>query len=547
MIMKTSGESPWYQNAIIYQIYPLSFKDSNNDGIGDLRGIINSLDYLSGKPNSLGVTGIWLCPFFPSPMKDHGYDISDYCGIDPRFGTMEDFDDLIKEASARNIKVIIDLVTNHTSSDHPWFKESRSSKDNPKRDWYIWKQPHNGGVPNNWTSVPGSSAWTLDETTGEYYLHQFLPEQPDLNWRNPEVVKAMSEVIVFWTRKGVSGFRLDALSHIYEDPDFRDEPANPWYKASPGVIANASYEALLHVYSKDQPSLQEAVSLLSTKAHDANQFIVSETYLGPEGLKKLYDMSPYHNHAPFNFFLITERFNPASMRASIEKYESLLSPENIRITVLGNHDQPRASNRLGQEFTRIAAMFQLTLPGIPFIYYGEEIGMRNVDTSTGTHPYPELAKDGFTTESGGWNRDESRTPMQWNNEQGVGFTTATPWLPTPSLENINKITVVDQEQDPDSLLNLYKSLLALRKSDNSISSPQISFIDTKEGFLAYYRGSEHTYAVYLNFTNVAGTESLDLITKDKKASIIIQTQAGCTITDNTLFLPANSGVVLKLS
>ncbi|HRH25849.1 MAG TPA: alpha-amylase family glycosyl hydrolase [Candidatus Paceibacterota bacterium] len=545
--MKTSSESAWYQDAIIYQIYPLSFKDSDGDGIGDLRGIINSLDHLAGKPDSLGVTGIWLCPFFPSPMKDHGYDISDYCGIDPRFGTMEDFEELVQEANTRGIKVLIDLVTNHTSSDHPWFKESRSSKNNPKRDWYIWKQPHEGGLPNNWTSVPGSSAWTLDKTTGEYYLHQFLPEQPDLNWRNPEVVKAMSEVIDFWTRKGVSGFRLDALSHIYEDPDFKDEPANPRYRASPGVIANASYEALLHVYSKDQPSLQEAVSLLSTKAHKANQFIVSETYLGPEGLKKLYDMSPYQNHAPFNFFLITERFNPSSMRSSIEKYESLLSPKNIRITVLGNHDQPRASNRLGQEFIRIAALFQLTLPGIPFIYYGEEIGMRNVDTSAGPHPYPELAKDGFTSESGGWNRDESRTPMQWNQESGVGFSTGTPWLPTPSLDSLNNITVSDQRTDPNSLLSLYKSLIALRRADSTLSLPHISFIDAQEGFLAYYRGEDNSHAVYLNFTNTAGTENLETIIGERKVSVTIQTDPGCTITDNALFLPAHSGVILKLS
>lgn len=329
---------PWYEHAIIYQIYPLSFKDSNGDGTGDLQGIISKLGYLE----SLGVNGIWITPIYPSPMKDHGYDVSNYYDIDARFGDMQIFEKLVSEAHAKNIKIIMDMVTNHTSSEHPWFIESKSSKDNPKRDWYVWHDgASGGGMPNNWLAVSGGPAWTYDEKSSQYYLHQFLSDQPDLNWRNPEVKAAMKKVMEFWIEKGVDGFRMDAISHMIEDSQFRNEPTAV-IKAG---FKYTMYDTLSHIYSKDQPELKEMIAMFSEIAHNHQDvFIVSETYLPPEGLLEFYRACPYHNHAPFNFNLIPLPWRADSYRASVDVYEKALEPEDVRPYALGNHDVPRLAS-----------------------------------------------------------------------------------------------------------------------------------------------------------------------------------------------------------
>lgn len=407
------------------------------------------------------------------------------------------------------------------------------------------KPAADGGPPNNWKCVPGSSAWTLDEHTGEYYFHQFLPDQPDLDWRNPEVVRAMSDVLSFWLKKGVDGFRIDAISHIYEDIAFKDEPENPNFNAHDGGISAGSYNSLVHIFSKDQPALKEVIALFSIIGHKEEAFIVSEAYLPPDKLREFYDLAPYRNHVPFNFNLLTPEFNPASLRSIITSYEDNLKPDHIRNYVLGNHDQPRTASRIGTQKTRIAAMLQLTLPGIPFVYYGEEIGMENVDTEHSEKTYPELAGDGFKTENSEWNRDAARTPMQWSNqEKNLGFSDVTPWLTTDTRSTTP--TVEEQKNIPTSLFKLYQSLIRLRKEHAALIAPGISFKDTHQDILMYTRGVEEVYCICLNFSSE--TRVCELPQGTFTVLLRSDTCAGEDLTvSHTYTLEAYTGVLLKKS
>lgn len=477
----------WYDNAVIYQIYPLSFKDSNGDGFGDIKGIIEKLDYLEW----LGITAVWLTPIYPSPLKDFGYDISDYNNIDSRFGTLEDFDELIKQAHLRNIKIIVDFVTNHTSSEHPWFLESKSSKNNPKRDWYVWKDATEAGTPpNNWLAVSGGPAWNYDQPSGQYYLHQFLAEQPDLNWRNPQVREVMKEVMIFWINRGVDGFRIDAVSHMIEDAEFRNEPFDPASR----LLSKPEYDNFLHLYSKNRPELNEVVAMFSEIAHAYKDiFIVSEVYLGPEDLLHFYRICPYHNQAPFNFNLVNLPWDAESYRAAIDVYEKILDPEDMRVYALGNHDLPRLASRIGKEHTRAAALLLLTLPGMPFIYYGEEIGMENSSISK------ENLRDTFTHENSGFTRDQSRTPMQWSAGTQADFTTGTPWLPSTISPPIN---VASEKNDPASLLTLYKNLINAKLSLPELQGGSyVSFSTESKNILGYVRSTSTSRClIYINFS-----------------------------------------------
>ncbi|MEJ2264621.1 MAG: alpha-amylase family glycosyl hydrolase [Anaerolineales bacterium] len=451
----------WWQTGVIYQIYPRSFKDTSGNGVGDLAGIIEKLDYLSG---ILGVDAIWLSPFYPSPMADFGYDVSDYMDVDPLFGDLATFDQLVAQAHQSDLKIIIDLVPNHSSDQHPWFQESRSSRDNPKRDWYFWVDPKaDGSPPNNWLSVFGGSAWEWDETTGQYYLHSFLKEQPDLNWRNPEVKAAMFDVVRFWLERGVDGFRIDVAHYIMKDPQLRDNPPNP----SPGKSVHvplSEYDYQLHLHDKGHPDVHEIYrqfrQLLDAYSADWPRMAVGEihifdwkewaTYYG-EHLDEL--------HMPFNFALLRSPWTPQSARQVVDSLEAALSPGAWPNYVLGNHDEPRLASRIGRQQARVAAMLLLTLRGTPTLYYGDEIGMMDV-------PIPaRLRQDPYGQRVPGMDRDPCRTPMQWQDAPYAGCMppeTPDPWLPL--ADDYHSVNIQDELADSSSMLNLYRRLLAYRKS-----------------------------------------------------------------------------------
>ena len=353
---------------MIYQIYPRSFQDSDGDGVGDLAGVERRLDYLA----SLGIDAIWLSPIFPSPMADFGYDVADYCGVDPLFGTLADFDRLLAAAHERGLKLLLDFVPNHSSDQHPWFVESRSSRGNPKRDWYVWRDPApDGGPPNNWISDFGGSAWEWDKTTGQYYLHAFLKEQPDLNWRNPEVRAAMLDVMRFWFDRGVDGFRIDVLWHMVKHADFPDNPVNQaWAEGEP------DYTRVHQLHSTDQPEVHEVAAEMRSLADSyGERLLVGEIYLPIERLVRYYGADDPGVHLPFNFQLIDLPWDAATIGMAIRQYELILPENGWPNWVLGNHDRPRIAAKIGEAQARVAATLLLTLRGTPTIYYGDEIGI----------------------------------------------------------------------------------------------------------------------------------------------------------------------------
>lgn len=464
----------WWQKEVIYQIYPRSFKDSNGDGVGDLCGIIQQLDYLV----DLGIKVVWISPIFPSPMADFGYDVSDYKGIHPLFGTMQDFDDLVVEAHNRGLKVLLDFVPNHSSNEHPWFLESRSSKENSERDWYIWKDPAQaGGPPNNWLSVFGGSAWELDEKTGQYYYHAFLKEQPDLNWRNPEVQEAMLEVLRFWLDKGVDGFRVDVMWHMIKDSNFRNNPLNPDYTED-----QSPYEELLQTYTTDQPEVHEIVRMMRKVLDKYDErVLIGEIYLPVEKLVSYYGKNNQEAHLPFNFQLVLLPWKAQEIRVAINKYEGLLPPGGWPNWVLGNHDKSRIATRVGVEQARVAAMLLLTLRGTPTMYYGDEIGMQDVEIPT------EMVQDPQEKNIPGkkLGRDPERTPMQWDSSEHSGFSISEPWLPL--MKDYREVNVQTQENQLGSILNLYKRLINLRQQESTLHVGEYIPVNTKGNLLAYIR------------------------------------------------------------
>lgn len=502
-MQEKDGKHLWWQKGIIYQIYPRSFQDSNQDGTGDLRGIIQKLDYLKW----LGVQAIWLSPIFPSPMDDFGYDITDYCGIEPLFGTMEDFDELLKLAHQKEMKLILDLVPNHTSYLHPWFKESRSSRDNPKRDWYIWKDPALEGAtldsaapegavdeenkrrpPTNWQSVFGGSGWEWDEATQQYYYHAFLKEQPDLNWRNPEVQKAMLDVMRFWLDKGVDGFRVDVIWHMIKDDLFRNNPPNPDYREGAPDI-----QRYLNVYSEDQPMVHDIIAEMR-KVIEAYQdrLLIGEIYLPIEKLVTYYGKEGRGVHLPFNFQFIQSDWNAQNLYALINQYEGSLLPENWPNWVLGNHDKARVLSRVGEKQARLAAVLLLTLRGTPIMYYGDEIGMHDV-----TIP-PDRIQDMKENTMPGYSRDPQRTPMQWNSEAFAGFSTVEPWLPI--ADDYLERNVKKEQKNPDSMLSFYRKLIELRQQEPGLQMGEFISIGLEDQLMLYKRKyKENELLIALNF------------------------------------------------
>jgi alpha-glucosidase len=522
---------PWWNSAVIYEIYPRSFQDTDSDGIGDLRGIIARLPYLA----EFGVDAIWICPIFPSPMADFGYDVANYVGIDPLFGTLRDFDHLLAEAHRAGLKVLLDLVPNHTSDRHPWFVESRSSRDNAKRDWYLWHDPRPGGAePNNWLSEFGGSAWEFDHRTEQYYYHAFLKQQPDLNWRNAHVRRAMYDAMRFWLRRGVDGFRVDVLWHLIKDDQFRDNPINPGFTAG-----RPPHEALLPVYTTDRPEMAEVVAQMRDVVDEfGERVLIGEIYLPVERLVTYYGRDLRGVHLPFNFSLLSAPWHAGTIGKLIQEYEAALPEGGWPNWVLGNHDRRRIAGRVGREQARIAAMLLLTLRGTPTIYFGDEIGMTQVAIPA------DRVRDPFQKNVPGIEvgRDGSRTPMQWDDSRYAGFSEVEPWLPL--AEDFRNYNVAKQRGDPTSIYHLYRRLIALRRSRSVLLRGSYRPILADNDLLLFVRehGSERLL-VALNFgmgaavaklpDEVAGTlllsSQLDRQGEDVRGAIKLRPDEGVVI------------------
>jgi len=480
----------WWKHGVIYHIYPRSFMDSNGDGIGDLQGIIGKLDYLS----DLGVDGIWLSPVFLSPKVDFGYDVSDYRSIDPIYGTLDDFKTLLSRAHSMGIRVISDMILNHTSSRHPWFLESCSSKVNPKRHWYIWRDSYQGGPPNNWKSAVGGSAWTLDKTTGQYYYHSFFKEQPDLNWRNPMLPMIFFEELKFWLDIGVDGFRLDVINLIAKDKKFRD---NPYLFGLPFFQK--------HVFTRNRRKSHKIVMELRKQVNQyENRVIVGEIYTMPPGNSEIaasYLANGDGIHMAFDFSLIFRSWSARNYFKCIRNWYTNIPEPGWPCNVLSNHDLFRSIDRFPwrrhkDEKAKVAAALLLTIKGTPFIYYGEEIGMRNTKIRYRDIRDP-LGKRFWPIFSG---RDKARTPMQWTSGKNGGFTDSQPWLPLNT--DVSRRSVQSQEKDQASLLNVYRTLIKIRKEHLALRQGRwVPLIAGHKGILAYARiQSEERIVVILNFT-----------------------------------------------
>jgi alpha-glucosidase len=510
--------------------------DSNGDGVGDLAGISSRLDYLQ----SLGVTAIWISPIYPSPMADFGYDVSDYTGIHPLFGTLEDFDRLVEEAHKRDLRVIMDFVPNHTSEEHPWFVESRASRDNPKRDWYIWRdRKPDGSPPNNWVGHFGGIAWTWDEPTGQYYLHSFLREQPDLNWRNPEVVEAMLGVLRSWLDRGVDGFRVDVMWETIKDAELRDNPPNPGYvegKTHP-------YFKVMPEYNHDQPEVHEIVRRMRRVLDEyGDRVLIGEIYLPVPRLVAYYGENGDGCHLPYNFQLIMMRWNARKIADAIEAYEGHLPPHGWPNWVIGNHDRPRIVAKAGHEQAGVAAMLLLTLRGTPTMYYGDELGMDNVPIP------PEAIQDPQEKNIPGLGagRDPERTPMQWDTGPNAGFTMGTPWLPLSS--DYKAANVVTESEDPASILSLYRRLIALRQSEPALMVGSYTGIPAEGDIIAYVREGDGTrFFVVLNLG--ADAVSFDLPQGSGLGRVAVSTDVEREGMDvfEALEVRGNEGLVIELS
>jgi alpha-glucosidase len=468
----------WWKHGILYQIYPRSFQDSDADGVGDLRGITQRLDYLNGAPDSLGVDGIWLSPFYPSPMKDFGYDVSDYCDVDPVFGSLADFDELLGQAHERGIRVIVDLVPNHTSDQHPWFREARGSRDDPRRDWYVWADPKpNGAPPNNWRSAfPRiGRAWTLDQTTGQYYLHHFLPQQPDLNWWNPQVRQAFDDIMRFWLDRGVDGFRIDVAALLVKDRLLRDNPRLRFWRLGQR-LRNIDLPEVHDIHRDWRRLIDEY----------GDRMAVGEVSMGPARHLVRYYEGADQLHLSFYFHFLAQPWQASAFRRAVEELEAMLPGGTWPTYTLSNHDRSRHASRYGPENAPLAALMLLTLRGTPFLYYGEEIGMADVRIPRER----QLDVD---------DRDKCRTPMQWDGTHAGGFTTGEPWLPL--AEDAYRENVAAQRDDPRSLLSFYRRLIRLRRGSPALRSGGYRAVPGPPGVFAYERGDPaERLLVALNFT-----------------------------------------------
>jgi alpha-glucosidase len=521
----------WWQSGVLYQIYPRSWADSNADGVGDLAGITNHLDHL----RRLGVDGIWLNPIHPSPSKDWGYDVSDYLDVHPNLGTLADLDRLVAEASREDIRVLLDLVPNHTSDLHPWFIDSRSSRQARHRDWYVWADPRPGGLPpNNWVSSFGGPAWTLDPITGQYYLHNFLPEQPDLNWWSDEVRDEFDQILRFWFDRKIAGFRIDVTHGIIHDRELRDNP--PALPTDHPVIRRRGQRPIYNVNRPEVHDILRRWRALS-EGYPQRPILLGETYV-----LELTRLPPYYGsgdelHMAFNFPFLLANFDAEELRTIVETAESLLPPGSWPVWTASNHDISRFPTRWcggHEDRVRTALLLLMTLRGTPVLYYGDEIGMTDVEVP------PEMQKDPLTGRGGPKNRDPERTPMQWSQEPGAGFSVpgVQPWLP---LGDFKRLNVEDQRRDPDSTLNFCRRLIELRKSRRDLVAGVYRSLPAPPGVWAFRRGSGTVVAI-----NLSGSKARVPL-GGGKAGLLIQTASDALVSPGDLILGPWQGAIVEQS
>ena len=491
----------WWQHAVFYEIYPRSFADSNNDGIGDLNGISSKMSYL----HNLGVDAIWISPCYPSPQVDFGYDVSDYENIDPMYGTLADFDGMVAEGRKQNVKIILDFVPNHTSDQHPWFLDSKSSRTSAHRDWYIWRDGKGPGKPpNNWISIFGGSAWTLDPTTNQYFYHFFYKQQPDLNWRNPAVEKTMLDTTRWWYQRGVSGFRLDAVDTLFEDPELRDNPVLPGTNAQGDPNMENQYNDKL-------PQVHEELQKLRKVADDYNAVLIGETWTSNIAeLDRYYGQGSHELQLPMDFmFTMVNQLSPPEFRRQIAAVDAA---HGWPVFVISNHDIQRSYNRYGDgknndAIAKLMGAFYLTLRGTPIMYYGEEIGMENNVPIRREDVKDPIGRTGWPKEKG---RDGERTPMQWNTAPNAGFSDATPWLPVPPSYMTHN--VASESQDANSVLNLYKKVLALRHTNQALLEGSYVALNKNDpnvmSYLRSYKGEAVLVALNMSATTQKTTFNL---------------------------------------
>jgi len=480
----------WWQHAVFYEIYPRSFADSNNDGVGDLKGITSKLDYLK----DLGVDAIWITPCFPSPQVDFGYDVSDYENIDPMYGTLADFDQLASEAKKRDIRIILDFVVNHSSDQHPWFLDSKSSLTSAHRDWYMWYDGKGSGQPpNNWTSEFGGSAWKFDPSTGRYYYHYFYAEQPDLNWHNPAVKNAMFDVTSWWYDRGVSGFRLDAVDTLFEDPKLRDNPVLPGKNAYGDPIQN-------RIYNTKLPEVHDVLRGLRQVADKSGAVLIGETWTKDASeLRQYYGDHSDELQMPMDLMFTKLTFSAPVFREHIAAVDGA---GGWPVYVISNHDIVRSSDRYGDgehndQIAKVMAGLYLTLRGTPIMYYGEEIGMKTTPPARKEDVKDPIGRTGWPKEKG---RDGERTPMQWDNSENAGFTRGTPWLPVPSTYKTHN--VADELKDPNSVLAFYTKVLKLRHTNRALMDGDYRAINENDAnVLSYLRAyKDEVVVVALNMS-----------------------------------------------
>jgi len=505
----------WWQHAVFYEIYPPSYADSNNDGIGDLTGITSKLDYLK----QLGVDAIWLTPCFPSPQVDFGYDVSDYQDIDPMYGTLADFDRMAGEGKSRDIRIIMDFVMNHTSDKHKWFLDSKSSRTSKYRDWYVWRDGKGSNrPPNNWLSTFGGPAWKFDAKTGQWYYHFFYPEQPDLNWRNSAVEKAMFDVTTWWYNRGVAGFRLDAVDTLFEDPELRDNPVLP----GTNRYGDPNME---NKHNTKLPELHDVLRKLRKVADQHGAVLIGETWTSDiTELKKYYGEHSNELQMPMDLMFAT--VNKVSAPEFRRQIAAVDGAGGWPVYVISNHDIPRSYVRYGDgqhndAIAKLMAGLYLTLRGTPIMYYGEEIGMENNDPKSKEDVKDPIGKLGWPQEKG---RDGERTPMQWDDTANAGFSRSNPWLPVPPGYKTHNVAT--ELKDPNSILSFYKQVLALRHTNHALLDGQyIALNENDPNVLSYLRKyKDETVLIVLNMSPSAQKVSFDLSAQglaDAKATTLV--------------------------
>ncbi|YCI06970.1 alpha-amylase family glycosyl hydrolase (plasmid) [Ensifer sp. D2-11] len=520
----------WWKSCSIYQIYPRSFHDSDGDGVGDLPGLLSRVDYLAW----LGVGAVWLSPVYRSPMVDFGYDISDYTDIDPLFGTLADFDRVVDALHERRIRLILDVVPNHTSDQHSWFIESRSSRDNPRRDWYVWADPGPDGLPpNNWLSRFGGSAWEWDERTGQYYYHAFLREQPDLNWHNPAVREAFADVLRFWLRRGVDGFRVDASAVLAEDPLLRDDPPNPDFDAE-----MPRTDKFKRVFTDIRPETMSYIEEMRAVL-DAfpDRVLLGEVQEGFRHIGQFYGGERPRFHLPLNSLLLETDWDAASIAARIDQYINAIPDGAWPVWVLGGHDKPRIATRVGLQQARIAAMLLFTLSGTPIFFEGDEIGMPSsqISSEDACDPF-EIRVPGF-----GLNRDPERAPMRWDASEKAGFTTGEPWLPLG--DDVAQRNVAVERGDERSLLSLYRQLIALRQTEPALLAGDFRPLRSRGNVLLFRRCTrDRQLLIALNVSD--GSETVSLRGGGMVRLNTLLDRIGEPV-DSQLYLRPNEGVIAE--